>query len=98
MYAIRSYYAARAVYATREKLAALFNIKNPLRVAFTYNATMSLNFAIKGILKRGDHVITTSIEHNSVLRPIFSMEDEEGVEVTVVEADEEGRISRNNFV
>jgi cysteine desulfurase family protein len=84
--------ASRAVYDTREKLAALFNIKDPLRIAFTQNATMSLNFAIKGALKKGDHVVTTSLEHNSVLRPIFSMEDEEGVEVTVLEADNHGRI------
>ncbi|WP_372714246.1 aminotransferase class V-fold PLP-dependent enzyme, partial [Ilyobacter sp.] len=84
--------ASRAVYDTREKLAALFNIKDPLRIAFTQNATMSLNFAIKGALKKGDHVVTTSLEHNSVLRPIFFMEDEEGVEVTVLEADSHGRI------
>lgn len=82
--------AAREVYSAREKLAKLFKVENPLRIAFTQNATMSLNLAIKGTLKKGDHVITTSLEHNSVLRPIFSMEDEKGVEVTVVEADSEG--------
>jgi cysteine desulfurase family protein len=84
--------AAREVYSTREKLAKLFNIEDPLRIAFTQNATMSLNFAIKGTLNSGGHVITTSLEHNSVLRPIFSMEDENNVEVTVIEADSHGEI------
>lgn len=68
--------AFRAVYETRVKLAKLFNIDDPLRIAFTQNATMSLNFAIKGVLEKGDHVITTSLEHNSVLRPLFSMEEQ----------------------
>ena len=85
--------AFRAVYETRVKLAKLFNIDDPLRIAFTQNATMSLNFAIKGVLEKGDHVITTSLEHNSVLRPLFSMEDQEKVDLTIVEADYQGLIS-----
>lgn len=85
--------AFRAVYETRVKLAELFNVKDPLRIAFTQNATMSLNFAIKGLLKEGDHVITTSLEHNSVLRPLFSMEDQDGVELTIIDADSHGRIN-----
>ena len=60
----------REIYETRELLANLFNIKNPMNLIFTFNCTESLNIGIKGILNKGDHVITTSMEHNSVLRPL----------------------------
>ena len=55
-------------------------------MVFTSNATESLNIAIKGLLNPGDHVITTQLEHNSVLRPLYEME-EKGVELTIVKAD-----------
>ena len=89
--------AFRAVYETRVKLAKLFNIDDPLKIAFTQNATMSLNLAIKGVFKPGDHVITTSLEHNSVLRPLFSMKDEGKIELTIVEADGQGVISLDDI-
>ncbi|WP_319200368.1 aminotransferase class V-fold PLP-dependent enzyme [uncultured Ilyobacter sp.] len=89
--------AFRAVYETRVKLAKLFNIDDPLRIAFTQNATMSLNFAIKGVLEKGDHVITTSLEHNSVLRPLFSMEEQKKIDLTIVEADYQGLISLDDI-
>ncbi|WP_320047849.1 aminotransferase class V-fold PLP-dependent enzyme [uncultured Ilyobacter sp.] len=89
--------AFRAVYETRVKLAKLFNVDDPLRIAFTQNATMSLNFAIKGVFKPGDHVITTSLEHNSVLRPLFSMEQQGKVELTIIEADCQGIISLDDI-
>lgn len=89
--------AFRAVYETRVKLAKLFNIDYPLRIAFTQNATMSLNFAIKGVLEKGDHVITTSLEHNSVLRPLFSMEEQKKIDLTIVEADYQGLISLDDI-
>lgn len=83
--------AARTIYATREKLAQLFHAEDASRIAFTSNATESLNIAIHGSLLPGDHVITTQLEHNSVLRPLYAME-ERGVELTVLPSDEKGCI------
>ena len=76
--------AARFVYETRAIIANFFGIKDPLRVIFTSGATESLNLAIKGSLLKGDHVITTSMEHNSVLRPLSRMK-EDGVDFTIIE-------------
>lgn len=73
--------AGRIIYETRELLATLFNIRDPARLVFTCNATESLNLAIKGYLKPGDHVIASSMEHNAVSRPLKALEDS-GVEVT----------------
>lgn len=83
--------SARIVEDTRDLVAKLFNIKNPMDVVYTFNATDSLNLAIKGFLHSGDHVITTTMEHNSVLRPIMELE-KIGVEHTFVKADSEGRV------
>ena len=85
----RAVLAADKVFQTREKLAMLFNIENPLQIVFTSNGTEALNLALKGILRPGDHVITTHMEHNSMIRPIMSLA-KTGVEYTVVEADEKG--------
>lgn len=63
--------AARMIYETREQLSNLFQAGGAECVTFTANSTMSLNIAIQGLLKPGDHVITTAMEHNSVLRPLF---------------------------
>nr|WP_312985581.1 aminotransferase class V-fold PLP-dependent enzyme [Clostridioides sp.] len=81
--------SARKIYDARENLAKLFNVDNPMTIVFTHNATDSLNLAIKGVLKKGDHVITTSMEHNSVIRPIKAIESK-GVENTIVECDKDG--------
>lgn len=78
--------ASRVIFDTRVKLAELFHAENPKQIVFTMNSTESLNIAIKGVLKVGDHVITTALEHNSVLRPLYEMEDR-GVELTVLQAD-----------
>lgn len=75
--------AGRVVYDTREAVAELFNVADPMRVIFTPNATYALNIAIRGLLRPGDSVVTSSIEHNSVMRPLRALE-REGVEVTVV--------------
>lgn len=83
--------AGRAIYETRELICKLFNISNPMQIVFTSNATDSLNLGIKGILKKGDHVITSSMEHNSVIRPIKALE-EFGVENTIVQCNQEGFI------
>ncbi|SKC88914.1 aminotransferase class V-fold PLP-dependent enzyme [Maledivibacter halophilus] len=88
--------AGRGIYETRELICKLFNIDNPMQIIFTYNATDSLNLAIKGILKKGDHVITSGMEHNSVIRPIKALE-KIGVENTIVECDHEGIIKINEL-
>lgn len=74
----------RAVYETREIVSRFFNIENPMRVVFTKNATEALNLAINGVLKEGEHVITTSMEHNSVLRPLKTLERNNIIELTIV--------------
>lgn len=81
--------AARMVYEAREKLAGFFGCENPRNVVFTCNATESLNITIQGTLKAGDHVITTDLEHNSVLRPLYALE-KEGLEISFLRADEKG--------
>lgn len=83
--------ASRLIFDTRKKLADLFHAESPKQIVFTMNATESLNIAIKGVLRAEDHVITTALEHNSVLRPLYEME-EKGVELTILEADSQGRI------
>ncbi|AQS58003.1 aminotransferase class V-fold PLP-dependent enzyme [Desulforamulus ferrireducens] len=75
----------------RQLLAKLFNIKDHERIIFTLNATDSLNLAIKGLLRPGDHVITSSMEHNSVTRPLYTLASY-GVEVTKVACDGQGNI------
>lgn len=88
--------ASRVIYDTREKLSDLFNLQNPSRVAFTCNSTESLNTAIKGILSSGDHAITTALEHNSVLRPLYDLQAK-GMELSIVDCDENGNIDYNDF-
>ena len=88
--------ASRVIYQTRTALAQLFGAESPERIAFTANSTESLNIAIKGVLNPGDHVITTALEHNSVLRPLYEMEDR-GVELTVLPADPLGNIRYEDF-
>lgn len=88
--------ASRAIYDARCALARLFHAENPARIAFTANATQALNIAIKGILSPGDHVITTVMEHNSVLRPLYELA-ERGVELTILPADKQGRVEYEVF-
>jgi len=81
--------AGRIVYETREALAELFHIEDPLRIVFTLNVTEALNLALYGILRPGDHVLTSSMEHNSVMRPLRALE-RAGVELTVVTCSPQG--------
>jgi len=81
--------AGRIVYAAREAVAELFHAPDPLRVVFGMNATEGLNLALRGLLRPGDHVVTSSMEHNSVMRPLRALE-REGVSVTVVPCSPEG--------
>ena len=84
--------ASRVIYGTREKLARFFNAESASRIVFTANSTESLNIAIKGLFCPGDHVITTVLEHNSVLRPLYECR-EHGVELSILGCDEKGNIS-----
>ena len=88
--------AARTVYGTRAKLAEFFNAEEAKQIAFTANSTEALNIAIKGVLEPGDHAITTELEHNSVLRPLYEME-EKGVELSIVKSDRTGTIEYDDF-
>jgi cysteine desulfurase / selenocysteine lyase len=81
--------AARVIYETREAVAQLFNATDPLRIVFGANCTEALNLALSGILRPGDHVITSGMEHNSVMRPLRFLE-RTGVQVTVVRCSPEG--------
>ena len=88
--------ASRTIYDTRAALARLFGAEGPERIAFTANSTQALNMAIKGLLSPGDHVITTALEHNSVLRPLYELEDR-GMELTILPADPLGNIRYEDF-
>jgi cysteine desulfurase family protein len=79
----RSVQSARIVYETRQRLADLFNLRDPLRVVFTSNVTESINLVLNGLLKPADHVITTSMEHNAVMRPLRYLETQ-GVELSII--------------
>lgn len=83
--------ASRTVWACREAVAQLLGVSDPARVCFTNNSTTALNTAICGLFGPGDHVITTALEHNSVLRPLYRLA-ERGLELTILPADEQGMI------
>lgn len=83
--------STRTVYQARKSLNNLFHGDGPEQLAFTANATESLNIAIKGLLNPGDLAVTTVLEHNSVLRPLYEME-KKGVELSIVGCDENGRL------
>lgn len=84
------------VYHARRKIAGLFGIRQPERLVFTKNTTEALNMGLKGVLQSGDHVITTTMEHNSVLRPLKALE-KRGVSQSVIRADREGFIKASEI-
>lgn len=88
--------ASRAIYDARQKLARLFGCPRADHVVFTCNSTEALNIAIRGTLSPGDHVISTDLEHNSVLRPLYEME-QQGVSLSFVPADGQGRLKLHDF-
>lgn len=89
--------ASRTVYQARVKLALLFGCRRPDHVVFTCNATEALNIAICGTIDSGRHVITTDLEHNSVLRPLYRLQAERQVELSFVAADRRGNIDYADF-
>jgi cysteine desulfurase family protein len=86
--------ASRVVFEARKRLARLFRISNPNDIAFTMNTTHALNLAIQGLLNPGDHVIATSLEHNSVRRPLEALKRKIGIDVTYVPTDTKGMLKR----
>jgi cysteine desulfurase family protein len=84
--------AARIIYEARETISKLFNVKDPSRIIFTLNATESINLVLKGLLRPGDHVITSSMEHNSVMRPLRDLE-KRGIGLTVVACSPRGELA-----
>ena len=89
--------ASRMIYDTRCALARLFGFSHPERVIFTANATESLNLALNGLFSPGDHVITTDLEHNSVLRPLYRLEDLGIISLDFVPADRMGNPDYSAF-
>jgi len=87
----RSLEAGRLLFQTREAIAALFSIPDSSRIIMTHSATEALNLALKGVLVPGDHVVTTSMEHNSLMRPLVALRAS-GVELTVVSGDGTGMV------
>lgn len=84
--------AAREVFETRELIADLFNLPESERVIFTANATHAINFAFKGLLNKGDHVIISQMEHNSVYRPLKYLENEGIIELSIINCNQNGQI------
>jgi cysteine desulfurase family protein len=83
--------AARIVYSCRERISRILGTEDPLRIIFAKNATEALNISITGLLKPGDHVITSGMEHNSVMRPLRALESS-GVEISVVKCSQRGEL------
>ncbi len=82
--------AARVIFETREKLTSFIGMEDSERLIFTQNGTESLNMALLGLLEPGDHVITTMMEHNSVMRPLEFLRLKRGVTYTAIPCCEEG--------
>ncbi|MCX7885155.1 MAG: aminotransferase class V-fold PLP-dependent enzyme [Caloramator sp.] len=91
-----SYTAGHIVYETRELLCDLFKFNNPLNVVFTMNITQSLNMLLRGILKSGDHVIVSSMEHNAVMRPLTSL-SKSGISFDKIQCDTYGRLDPSDI-
>jgi len=87
----RSLEAGRLLFQAREVIATLFGIDDSSRIIFTHSATEALNIALRGTLQPGDHVITTSMEHNSLLRPLYALR-RQGIDLTIVQAGVDGRV------
>ena len=93
-----SLFTSRLIFQTRKKVAELFHMTDGTentaaeRVVFTMNSTEALNIVIKGLINPGDHVITTEMEHNSVLRPLYELE-KQGVRLTILPCEKDGRVS-----
>ncbi len=92
----RAVEASRLIFDARETVARLFRVADSRRVIFTLNCTEGLNIALWGWLNEGDHVVTTSMEHNSVARPLHHLQQERGVDVTYVQCSAEGLVDADD--
>ncbi|GCF94233.1 aminotransferase V [Enterococcus florum] len=84
--------SSEVIFQARQLLCRLVNGEQARQIVFTSGATESLNLAIEGMHGSGDHVITTVLEHNSVLRPLYRLQAEKGLELTIVPADRQGQL------
>ena len=91
-----AYDAEDIIYTTRQRLHPLFNGHDPAHVIFTQNVTMSLNMVIKGLLKAGDHVLVSSMEHNAVMRPLTQLLDK-GITFDTIPCDSTGSIQMDSI-
>lgn len=89
--------SGEVIESTRKQMAAFFNGKDPNRLCFSYNSTDALNLIINGLLEKGDHAISTTIEHNSVLRPLYHQSEYNGVEVDYIPVDSKGFVDPDDF-
>ncbi len=89
--------SGQIIFKARKNISRFFGVKNPMNVIFGFNATDSLNLAIKGVLTHGDHVITSSMEHNSVIRPLKRLEQDGIITLTILEGNEQGVLSTDDL-
>ena len=85
--------SSHVIYNCREAIAQFFNFDKSENVIFTNNITSSLNILLDSIVQEGWHVITSTMEHNSVLRPLFKLKEERNIELTIVQADKNGFVT-----
>ena len=90
-----AFLVAEKIFSTREKLCQLLNVDTPENIIFTNNATMALNIAYKGIVQNGDHIITTMIEHNAILRQIYS---DKTISFSMLNSNEFGFVDFDNII
>jgi len=88
--------AARFIHKARHAISRFFNAPNPTQIVFTLNATDALNMAIKGMVRPGDHVVTTCLEHNSVLRPLYALQKAGKIQLTVLDL-QDGTVQPEQF-
>ena len=88
--------ASEIIYNCRANTAKLFDVEEPDKIIFTHNCTTALNIVIKGLLKKGDHAIISSLEHNAVVRPLEFMKSQ-GIEYSIADYDENEETTINNF-
>ena len=89
--------AGEVIDTTRKQMTKFFNGTDFNRLCFTYNSTDALNLVISGMLEKGDHAISTNIEHNSVLRPLYHQSEYNGVEVDYIPVDSKGFVDPDDF-
>lgn len=89
--------AGEVIDTTRKQLTKFFNGTDYNRLCFSYNSTDALNLIISGLLEKGDHAISTTIEHNSVLRPLYHQSEYNGVEVDYIPVDSKGFVDPDDF-